>query len=118
MRVIKWIGLKPSVTIPEREKAVTVYGFHSLRHSFASHCAEAGVAKAVAQSILGSSSEIIDKYYVHIGEDAQAKAMDAISFENDDVLTPQAIIDKALKYIEELEQKSDELKALEKILKG
>ena len=44
MRVIKWIGLKPSVTIPEREKAVTVYGFHSLRHSFASHCAEAGVA--------------------------------------------------------------------------
>jgi integrase len=56
------------------KKSVTVYGFHSLRHSFASHCAEAGVPEAVAQSILGAASDIIDKYCVHIGEEAQFKA--------------------------------------------
>jgi len=43
LRVIKWIGLEPSVAVSGRKKKVTVYGFHSLRHSFASHCAEAGV---------------------------------------------------------------------------
>ncbi len=33
LRVIKWIGLEPSVKVPGRKKKVTVYGFHSLRHS-------------------------------------------------------------------------------------
>ncbi|MCK4982074.1 MAG: tyrosine-type recombinase/integrase, partial [Victivallaceae bacterium] len=50
LRIIKWIGLEPSVKVPARKKKVTVYGFHSLRHSFASHCAEAGVPKAVVLS--------------------------------------------------------------------
>ncbi len=79
LRVIKWIGLKPSVEVPGRKKKVTVYGFHSLRHSFASHCAEAGVPKAVVLSILGTNSEIVDKHYTHIGEEAQEKAIMAIS---------------------------------------
>lgn len=46
LRVIRWIGLEPSVAVPGRDKKVTVYGFHSLRHSFASYCAEAGVPQA------------------------------------------------------------------------
>ena len=43
LRVIRWIGLEPSISVPGRNKKMTVYGFHSLRHSFASFCAEAGV---------------------------------------------------------------------------
>jgi len=35
LRVIRWIGLEPSVDVEGRNKKVTVYGFHSLRHSFA-----------------------------------------------------------------------------------
>ena len=31
LRVIRWIGLEPSVSVPGRDKKVTVYGFHSLR---------------------------------------------------------------------------------------
>ena len=50
---------------------MVVYGFHSLRHSFASFCAEAGVPKAVVVSILGANSDIIDQFYTHVGEDAQ-----------------------------------------------
>ena len=80
LRVIRWIGLEPSISVPGRNKKMTVYGFHSLRHSFASFCAEAGVPKAVLLSILGTDSDIADKYYTHVGEDAQQLAINAISF--------------------------------------
>jgi len=79
LRVIRWIGLEPSVKVPGRDKKMTVYGFHSLRHSFASFCAESGVPKAVLLSILGTDSEIADKYYTHVGDFAQRQAVEAIS---------------------------------------
>lgn len=79
MRVITWIGLEPAVKVPGRKKKMTVYGFHSLRHSFASHCAQAGVPKAVLLSILGTESDIADKYYTHVGEEAQQRAIELIS---------------------------------------
>ena len=79
LRVIRWIGLEPSVDVPGRDKKMTVYGFHSLRHSFCSFCAEAGVPKAVLLSILGTESDIADKYYTHVGDAAQREAINAIS---------------------------------------
>ena len=79
LRVIRWIGLEPSVNVPGRDKKMTVYGFHSLRHSFCSFCAEAGVPKAVLLSILGTQSDIADKYYTHVGDAAQREAINAIS---------------------------------------
>ena len=82
LRVIRWIGLEPSVDVPGRDKKMTVYGFHSLRHSFASFCAESGVPKAVLLSILGTDSEIADKYYTHVGDSAQRQAIEAISGES------------------------------------
>jgi integrase len=78
LRPIRWIGLEPAVEVPGRKKKMTVYGFHSLRHSFASFCAEAGVPKAVLLSILGTESEIADKYYTHVGDESQRKAVEAI----------------------------------------
>ena len=101
VRVIRWIGLEPSVSVPGRKKKMTVYGFHSLRHSFASFCAEAGVPKAVLLSILGTESEIADKYYTHVGNEAQEKAIAAISgttFENSD----KAKLHKALEFIDQV----------------
>ena len=82
LRVIRWIGLEPSIKVPGRDKKMTVYGFHSLRHSFASFCAESGVPKAVLLSILGTDSEIADKYYTHVGDSAQRQAIEAISGES------------------------------------
>ena len=90
---------------------MTVYGFHSLRHSFASFCAEAGVPKAVLLSILGTESEIADKYYTHVGNEAQEKAIAAISgtvFENPDKAKIQKVLDfigqKTLPLLDELVQ--------------
>ena len=116
LRVIRWIGLEPSVSVPGRKKKMTIYGFHSLRHSFASFCAEAGVPKAVLLSILGTDSEIADKYYTHVGNEAQEKAIAAISgtsFENPDKMK----IQKALDYIDKFPMPlPDSMRELKEIL--
>lgn len=98
LRVIRWIGLEPSVEVPGRDKKVTVYGFHSLRHSFASYCAEAGVPQATVVSILGADSEIVSKYYTHVGDEAQQKAIAAITGDFNDKSLQQRI-NKALELI-------------------
>jgi len=116
LRVIKWIGLEPSIKVPGRKKKVTVYGFHSLRHSFASHCAEAGVPKAVVLSILGAGGDIVDKYYTHIGDEAQEKAIMVISGGCGNV-APQERIDRALAFIESRPDKGPDLQELERILR-
>jgi len=115
LRVIKWIGLEPSVPVPGRKKKATIYGFHSLRHSFASHCAEAGVPKAVVVSILGANSEIIDRFYTHVGEDAQLAAIEAISG-SAGRLSDRERIRRALAYIAEINTPSSELAQVKKIL--
>ncbi len=115
LRVIRWIGVDPSVTAPGRKRRVTQYGFHSLRHTFASHCAEAGVPKAVLLSILGTDSEIADKYYTHIGEEAQMKAIEAISGEVS--VSAQDKIRHALTYLAGLPL-TPERQTLENILNG
>jgi integrase len=102
LRVIKWIGLEPSVKVPGRKKSVTVYGFHSLRHSFVSHCAEAGVPKAVVLSIIGTNSDIVDKHYPHIGDEAQEKAINQLFGTGDNVITAEEKIEKVLEYIKSL----------------
>ena len=116
LRVIKWIGLEPSVKVPGRKKKVTVYGFHSLRHSFASHCAEAGVPKAVVMSILGTNSEIVDKYYTHVGEDAQEKAIQAISRKTNTTSVEERL-SKVLAVIDSLKAKNKAILQIEKILR-
>ncbi len=116
LRAIRWIGLEPSVKVPGRKKSVTVYGFHSLRHSFASHCAEAGVPKAVVLSILGTDSEIVDKYYTHIGEEAQEKAIMAISGGMLGPTDKECII-AALGIIDKIKIKTQDIKEIEQALR-
>ena len=115
LRVIKWIGLDPSVEVPGRSRKVTVYGFHSLRHSFVSHCAEAGVPKAVVLSIIGANSEIVDKHYTHIGEEAQEKAIMAISGTYTSI-SDRERIDKVLAYIDSCSELSEQLVYIRKLL--
>ena len=116
MRVIRWIGVETSVAVEGRKKKTTVLGFHSLRHSFASFCAEAGVPKAVVVSILGANSEIVDSFYTHVGEDAQRAAVAAIAGSSES--TPAAKIKRALDYIASVPEPSAELLAIAQILKS
>ena len=116
MRVIKWLGLPTSVEIPGRKRKVTVRGFHSLRHSFCTHCAEAGIPKAVVESILGAESSILDRIYTHIGTESQLAAIEAVSGTANS--TPRARINRALDYIASIPNPSAELQEIEKILKN
>ena len=115
MRVIRWIGVETSVTVEGRKKKATVLGFHSLRHSFASFCAERGVPKAVVVSILGADSEIIDQFYTHVGEDAQQAAIEAIS--GSQKSTSEEKIRRSLEYIASLSLPPEELLTVAKILR-
>ena len=115
MRVIRWIGVETSVAVEGRKKKTTVLGFHSLRHSFASFCAEAGVPKAVVVSILGANSEIVDQFYTHVGEDAQRAAIEAIA--GTSASTPSGKIKRALEFIESIPRPSEDLLTVAKLLK-
>ncbi len=119
MRPIRWIGLEPSVEVPGRKRKMTVYGFHSLRHSFASFCAEAGVPKATLLSILGTDSDIADKYYTHVSDESQRKAIEVIS--NRSSTTAQERNNRALRLIEENQSLVDPTTLLQQVytvLKG
>lgn len=119
MRPIRWIGLEPSVEVPGRKRKMTVYGFHSLRHSFASFCAEAGVPKATLLSILGTDSDIADKYYTHVSDESQRKAIEVIS--NRSSTTAQERNNRALRLIEENQSSTTPTELLQQvytILKG
>lgn len=109
LRVIRWIGLEPSVSVPGRNKKMTVYGFHSLRHSFASFCAESGVPKAVLLSILGTDSDIADKYYTHVGDASQRQAIAAVSGAMMMKISPQERIDKVLALLKEKPEPNREI---------
>ncbi|MCK4982148.1 MAG: hypothetical protein KAS17_04440 [Victivallaceae bacterium] len=87
-----------------------------MRHSFASHCAEAGVPKAVVLSILGTNSEIVDKHYTHIGEEAQQKAIMAISGSFTSIPDHERIT-KALALIDACKDKPEIVIGIEKVLR-
>ncbi|MDD3021845.1 MAG: hypothetical protein PHX61_12835 [Alphaproteobacteria bacterium] len=85
--------------------------------------AEAGVPKAVVLSILGTNSEIADKYYTHIGDDAQAKAIQAISKHLDgsseeESSSAEERNSRAVEYIRNCAKQSPELATLLEILSG
>ncbi len=114
LNVIKYVGLEPSIEIPGRAKKMTIYGIHSFRHGFASHCAESGIPRAVCASILGADSAIIDAYYVHIGEEAQEKAIMALSNKQK---TAEDRIAAALAIIDNLSNKTKVIQSIEKALR-
>lgn len=57
-------------------RAVTTVGFHSMRHSFVSLSAAAGVPLPVIQALVGHSNPQIQRLYLHIGE---TQARDAVN---------------------------------------
>lgn len=80
-------------------------------------CAEAGVPKAVVVSILGANSEIIDRFYTHVGEEAQRAAIEAISGSTGG-LSDCERIQKVLAYVTELPHSIPEIDRIVEILSG
>ena len=67
-------------------KAVEV-GFHSLRHTFVSLCANAGVPLHIVQAIVGHTQAAMTTHYFHVSDDALRGAVKVLP----DVFSPTAM---------------------------
>lgn len=61
------------------KRAVVEVGFHSLRHSFATFCGEAGTAESTTQKLLGHSKMAMTLYYQHSTESAAIDAANKLN---------------------------------------
>lgn len=71
-------GIAASVKLEGRRSATPDATFHSLRHTFVSFSANAGVPLPVVASIVGHSSTAMTRHYYHENEDALRAAVNSI----------------------------------------
>jgi integrase len=71
-------GIETQVRHEEKMRLTCEVGFHSLRHSFVTICAAAGVPLPVVQALCGHGSPAIQAKYIHIGADTAAQAVNAM----------------------------------------
>ena len=71
-------GIATSRKAKGAARATVAAGFHSLRHTFVSLSANAGVPLAVIQSIVGHSNPAMTRHYFHQSEAALVSAVSAL----------------------------------------
>ena len=76
--IFKSAHIETSVRIEGRRTRTPEATFHSLRHTFVSLAANAGVPLPVVQSIVGHSSTAMTRHYYHENEDVLRQAVAAI----------------------------------------
>lgn len=119
LKVFQKCKIKTSIEVPGRKKQANIVGFHSLRHSFVSFCAKAGVPLAVVQTIVGHTSPAITRHYTHIGTEAVKLAVKALPGGDPEQLpSPEKRVTKALELLKEKKRKTDTEKHIVKILEG
>jgi integrase len=88
------------------KRAVVQFGFHSLRHSFVSICAEANVPLSVVQSIVGHSSPAMTQVYTHTSPLAARQAIAALPCMDDKTqpvkVSPESILSECKALVETL----------------
>ena len=77
-RIFKSAGIGMQVKIEGRDRLATEASFHSLRHTFVSLAANAGVPLSVIASIVGHTSTAMTRHYYHENEAALRSAVDSI----------------------------------------
>lgn len=76
--IFKAAHIETSVKIEGRRTRTPEATFHSLRHTFVSLAANAGVPLPVVQSIVGHSSTAMTRHYYHENEEMLRQAVAAI----------------------------------------
>jgi len=76
--IFKAAHIETSIRIEGRRTRTPEATFHSLRHTFVSLAANAGVPLPVVQSIVGHSSTAMTRHYYHENEDVLRQAVAAI----------------------------------------
>ena len=78
VRVFKSAGIKTDTEGADGYKKRALVSFHSLRHTFVSLAANAGVPMALVQSIVGHSTVEMTRHYFHESENALVSAVGAL----------------------------------------
>ena len=77
-RIFKAANIQTSVRLEGRHRRTPEATFHSLRHTFVSFAANAGVPLHIVQSIVGHESTAMTRHYYHENVDALKSAVAAI----------------------------------------
>ena len=77
-RIFRHANIAMNVRMAGRSRRSVVASFHSLRHTFVSLSANAGVPLAAVQAIVGHTSTAMTRHYYHENEDALRRAVEAI----------------------------------------
>lgn len=77
-KIFKNAGIVMSVTIEGRKHKAPEASFHSLRHTFVSMSANAGVPLHIVQAIVGHESTAMTRHYYHENVSALQQAVEAI----------------------------------------
>ena len=77
-RIFKAANITMSKKMEGRHRKSVVASFHSLRHTFVSFAANAGVPLPVVQSIVGHTSTAMTRHYYHENEEVLRQAVAAI----------------------------------------
>ena len=77
-KIFKAAHITMSIKVEGRCRKTVVASFHSLRHTFVSLSANAGVPLPVVQSIVGHCSTAMTRHYYHENEAVLRQAVDAI----------------------------------------
>ena len=75
IKVFEKCKFKTSETVPGRLHPCSLYGFHSLRHTFVSICANNGVPLAIVQELVGHGNPAITRHYFHGDEKSYREAI-------------------------------------------
>ena len=74
-QIVKNAGLDPMTVQGKGLRKFTKRSFHSLRHSFNSALANAGVAEEVRMKLTGHSSKVMNAHYTHLQVDTLKNAV-------------------------------------------
>ena len=77
-KIFKAANITMSIRVEGRCRKTVVASFHSLRHTFVSLSANAGVPLPVVQSIVGHCSTAMTRHYYHENEEVLRQAVEAI----------------------------------------
>lgn len=80
-KVFKDFGIETQAKDPDHKNKSVEVGFHSLRHSFVSMCANAGVPLVLVQSLVGHSNPATSEHYFHSDIGALKKAIQTLHVE-------------------------------------
>lgn len=77
-RIFAEAGIETQITAEGRKRKVSHASFHSIRHSFVSFTANAGIPLEVVRSIVGHETAGMTRHYYHANEALLRKAVSAV----------------------------------------